>query len=147
MRRKRARRRRLRKSHKDLGEDREFYVMMFVNLIKENQHFKKLTIRILILLTSVIIVVLLICGGQILINRLSRKQKEVQHEILRRERALLNRIQVTLLDAGYQQSLKDTQLINNPVLIVEVTNISPEVLDTIRLVAYFKKERGDNLPR
>ncbi len=121
--------------------------MMFVNLIKENQHFKKLTIRIFILLTSVIIVVLLICGGQILINRLSRKQKEVQHEILRRERALLNRIQVTLLDAGYQQSLKDTQLINNPVLIVEVTNISPEVLDTIRLVAYFKKERGDNLPR
>jgi hypothetical protein len=84
-------------------------------------------------------VALILWGGQTLINQLSSKQKEIQKEILRREDALLKKIQVKILETGYLQSRSGIQEFYFPVLVVEVTNISREALAKIRLVSYLKK--------
>ena len=60
-------------------------------------------IRILILLFSVALAALILWVGQTLINQLSSKQKNIQQEILRREDAILKKIQVKLLETGYRQ--------------------------------------------
>lgn len=96
-------------------------------------------IRALILLSSVVVVALILWGGQILINQLSSKQQKIQQEILQREDALLKKIQVKILETGYRQGRSSIQEIYIPVLIVEVSNISRESLAKIRLVSYLKK--------
>ena len=63
-------------------------------------------------------------------------------EILRREDALLKKIQVRILETGYRKSRSRIQESYFPVLIVEASNISRESLAKIRLVAYFKKNGG-----
>ncbi len=99
-------------------------------------------IRPLILFSSVVLVALILWGGQILINQLSSKQEKIQHEILQREDALLKRIQVKILETGYRQSRSGIHVVYFPVLVVEVTNISREALAKIRFASYFKKNGG-----
>jgi len=99
-------------------------------------------IRLLIFLFSVAFVAFVLWGGQILINQLSGKQKEIQKEILRREDALMKKIQVKILETGYQPIRSGVQEIYSPVLVVEVTNISQEALAETRLVSYLKKNGG-----
>ena len=108
---------------------KDFLIWYIFNLLKS---------RILILFISVVIIVLLLWGGQILINRLSGPQKEVQEEILRRESALMERMRVEISDSGYKENRTGTQSIYLPAIVVEITNISRKPLNNIRLEAYFK---------
>ncbi len=103
---------------------------------------KTLKIRFLVLLSSVLLVALILWAGQILINQLSSQQKKTKLEILRREDALLKKIQVKILETGYRKSRSSNQVIYFPVLIVEVINISQETLTKLRLVSYLKKNGG-----
>jgi hypothetical protein len=113
---------------------------MFGNFSQESQHKKYWKIHSLILIFSVVLVALILCVGQILINQLSSKQKRDQQDILRREDALQKKIQVKILETGYRESRSGFQVSFIPVLIVEVTNISQGALTEIKLASYMKKK-------
>jgi hypothetical protein len=115
---------------------------MFEDFSKGTQYRKYQASRLPILLFSAVLVALILWGGQMMINELSSKQKKTQQEILRREDALLKKIQVKILETGYEKSRPGIQAAYFPMLVVEVTNISWETLTKIRLASYLKKNGG-----
>jgi hypothetical protein len=115
---------------------------MFEDFSKGTQHRKYRESRLPILLFSAVLVALILWSGQMMINQLSSKQKQIQQEILGREDALLRKIQVKILETGYGKSRSGIQAAYFPVLVVEVTNISQEALTKIRLASYLKKNGG-----
>jgi len=58
---------------------------------------------------------------------------------LQREDALLQKIQIKILETGYLQGGSGIQEFYSPVLVMEVSNLFWETLPDIRLVAYIKK--------
>jgi hypothetical protein len=112
--------------------------MMFETFRGREPIIRLLKNRIPIILFSSTLIVLLLWCGQILVNKLSGPQKEVQEEILRREKALMKKIRIKILDTGYRKNHEGNQEMYMPVLIVEITNISPEIIEHLRLRSYFK---------
>jgi hypothetical protein len=121
------------------------FSVMFEDFSKGTQHRKYRESRLPILLFSAVLVALILWSGQMMINQLSSKQKQIQQEILGREDALLRKIQVKILETGYGKSRSGIQAAYFPVLVVEVTNISQEALTKIRLASYLKKNGGGDL--
>lgn len=112
---------------------------MMIESFKDKRPFIKIfRNRILIFLFAVASVVLLLWCTQILINKLSGPQKEVRAELLRREQALKEKIHCKILDTGYRKISVGGQELYAPLLVVEIANISPKIIQHLRLINYFK---------
>mgnify|MGYP000061755461 CR=1 FL=1 len=118
---------------------------MFDNFHKEKKNLWYLLVQVglffLIVALASFLVGFGIYGITYFWDQLSTKQKREYAELLRRQQQFQEKLNITVLRAGYLARQRNSEITYVPTLQLEITNTSQEALEALMISVYFKIDK------